>query len=87
MDERTNKRTIFYHDPSGYYSSTDGDRTTYADYSEYINALADYLKPIAIPDFDAIPNINSLSAGAYNLLGAEFDPDSDGTTDATTHGN
>jgi hypothetical protein len=53
MDERTNKRTIFYHDPSGYYSSTDGDRTTYADYSEYINALADYLKPITLGDIFA----------------------------------
>jgi hypothetical protein len=95
MDKRANKRTNFYHDASGYYSSTNGNRTEYADHSEYLNALADYLKSIAIPDIldilDAIPHINRLSAGAYNLLGAEFDPDnftdSDGTTNPTTHGN
>jgi hypothetical protein len=81
MDKPTN-RTIFYKDPSGYYSSTNGKRTKYAGADEFFDTIAEHHGALANALYNTLLNGDSDLSDAPAIPDAFMD--SDGTTNAGT---
>jgi hypothetical protein len=81
MDKPTN-RTIFYKDPTGYYSSTNGIRTKYANEDEFLDTIADRDAALGHALYNSLLNGDSDLSDAPPIPDAFMD--SDGTTNAGT---